>query len=658
MKHDMAFYNGKRPTPFDPDGLPTELKALPHWVCWRYVTRNGKETKLPIDSATGTAASSTDSSTWGSFERSLRYYSAHRDDGITGVGFVLTDTPYTGIDLDHCRDPETDTIQPWAVGVIKKVATYAEISVSGTGVHLIAKGELPAGGKRKGCVEMYSEGRFFAMTGARLSGSPGTVRECTAELAAVHLQYIGQNKPAKVVRMPSAPVGISDQELLDVMARAANGSKVRRLLAGDHSGYPSQSEADMALCRHLAFWTGKDAERMDRLFRASGLYRPKWDTKHYGNGSTYGQETIRKTIDGTDDAYSAPKATDTVVRMQKEDPREVEPGPAGDIAGVAPLPRIGAPFDPMKYLVTGTQLKKMDVEVRWLVEDLIPEQSITTLIGPAGNGKSTACLNVGNAVERGVPWLGLATLKSPVYVIDFENPLAVDVERSRALDLSGILFWHTSAEVPPPRIDSPQYEVYKSLPPGLIIVDGHRASQRGDENSSQDTGLVMERWKELRDLGFTIILIHHTQKANAEVFRGSQALVDQADHCLYFYPVRQPGSDDPVVLDDLDSTIYFLGTKDKTRFKPCRLYLKRAGSGRFTTAGDPDDERVGCMKGLLGDCGTLTQREFVARAREKLGLGKALTLRLLKRGEAKRVWKIVRGDKNACLYQLSCLSPL
>jgi RecA-family ATPase len=92
----------------------------------------------------------------------------------------------------------------------------------------------------------------------------------------------------------------------------------------------------------------------------------------------------------------------------------------------------------------------MDISVSWLVEDLIPEASITTVIGPAGYGKSTLCLNIGNAVDRGLTWLGRAIIRKPVYVLDYENPLAVDVERARALDLSGVLFWHTAAEVPPP----------------------------------------------------------------------------------------------------------------------------------------------------------------------------------------------------------------
>ena len=179
----------------------------------------------------------------------------------------------------------------------------------------------------------------------------------------------------------------------------------------------------------------------------------------------------------------------------------------------------------------------------------------------------------------------------------------------------------------------------------------------GDENSSQDTAFVMERWKELRAIGNAIILIHHTQKANEQVFRGSQALIDQADHVLYFYPVRKPGQDDPVEFDDPDSLTYYLGTREKTRYRHVKVYVKRAGKGRFVLAGDPDDEKIESMKDLLGGDG-LTQGEFLRAAKGNLGYGKTLTLRLLKRGEDRGAWTVEKGNKNSCRYLLSVFSTL
>jgi len=81
-------------------------------------------------------------------------------------------------------------------------------------------------------------------------------------------------------------------------------------VGGDTSGYESHSEADMALCRLLAFWTGRDRSRMDRLFRQSGLARDKWDEVHYADGSTYGEKTLERAIARTDDVYTPPETAD------------------------------------------------------------------------------------------------------------------------------------------------------------------------------------------------------------------------------------------------------------------------------------------------------------------------------------------------------------
>lgn len=70
-------------------------------------------------------------------------------------------------------------------------------------------------------------------------------------------------------------------------------------------GYASQSEADLALCSHLAFWTGRDAAKMDSMFRQSGLMRDKWDRQQ--SGTTYGAITIQKAIENCKEVYT-PKA--------------------------------------------------------------------------------------------------------------------------------------------------------------------------------------------------------------------------------------------------------------------------------------------------------------------------------------------------------------
>lgn len=87
---------------------------------------------------------------------------------------------------------------------------------------------------------------------------------------------------------------LSDSELLDRIFYSARGYGIEALFRGDISSYSSHSEADLALMSHLAYWTNGDANRMDRLFRQSGLMREKWDERH--GDQTYGEKTISRVL--------------------------------------------------------------------------------------------------------------------------------------------------------------------------------------------------------------------------------------------------------------------------------------------------------------------------------------------------------------------------
>jgi putative DNA primase/helicase len=134
------------------------------------------------------------------------------------------------------------------------------------------------------------------MTGEQISGTPLTVEQRQAEIdhlqAALSSQSSGEPKPS-IVR-PS--MSETDEGLLSRAGRARNASKFNRLWAGDLSDYDGDhSRADAALCAMLAFYTGSDAVRIDRLFRSSALCRAKWDRST--GGSTYGRVTIDAAIE-------------------------------------------------------------------------------------------------------------------------------------------------------------------------------------------------------------------------------------------------------------------------------------------------------------------------------------------------------------------------
>jgi putative DNA primase/helicase len=278
--------------------IPAELRQIPQWVCWKAKPgKNGKIDKVPFDPKTGRAASSTDPATWGVFEQAVA--TSKNGGGYAGIGFVLGGGPYVGVDLDDCRNPETGDIQAWAWEIAQKLNTYTEISPSGKGLRMFLKGELKNPGRRKGKIECYVTGRFLTVTGHRVEGTPAAVMDRQQEILAFHESVFGKQKPPAKKQPPTQQAtGLLSDD--DIIARAKPGKDevLARLWAGDISGYPSQSEADQALCNKLAFYTGKDPEQMDRLFRQSGLYRQKWEREDYRT------QTIENAMEYVQEVYT------------------------------------------------------------------------------------------------------------------------------------------------------------------------------------------------------------------------------------------------------------------------------------------------------------------------------------------------------------------
>ncbi len=263
------------------------LKTLPQWVAWQ-----GK--KIPINPHTRKLGDISIPSTWATYQQAKACEEEH---GYTGVEFAFTeDDDFFGIDFDKCRDPETGVIHPAVVEILDKLDTYAELSPSGTGVHIIGIGSKPGprcatdktpwGGK----IEIYDKKRFFTVTEEVVGERGLPVRDSQDGLNAVYGQFFPERE--KTVQAPqrngTGHTPALDRELL--LDKARNGPYGREFVAlydhGDISVCGNDaSGADLALCKQLAFWTGGDAALIDSLFRQSGLYRKKWEREGYRNGT-------------------------------------------------------------------------------------------------------------------------------------------------------------------------------------------------------------------------------------------------------------------------------------------------------------------------------------------------------------------------------------
>lgn len=243
--------------------IPLELRALHQWVV-------AGTNKLPLNPMTGSAADVTDPSTWGTFEQATQA-------GYKHIGFVLSpEDPYVIIDLDdpyskvksdgtpRYSQEQCDTIAARQDKIMAHCQTYTELSQSGKGHHLIARGSIPRG-RNKDEVEVYSQSRHMICTGNNVNDLP-----ITDQQAIVDILY-NEMAPVSTTHLEQHDSHLTDVELVDMAMGASNADKFNRLCNGEYGGeYGSQSEADFALLSIIAFYT-QDNEQVRRIFRCSVL---------------------------------------------------------------------------------------------------------------------------------------------------------------------------------------------------------------------------------------------------------------------------------------------------------------------------------------------------------------------------------------------------
>ncbi len=296
--------------------LPKAFEALNEYsqfIIYLVTPRKGqlhKMDKLPADYRTGGVANAMNPEIWTTAKTAIE--AAKRWGHAYGVGFVFTkDDPFFFLDIDSCLDVEANRwneISTQLCGVFEGAAV--EISNSKRGLHIFGKGEVPTHSCKNADfgLELYTQGRFVALTGNSAYGDSGT--DCTAQLSWLVASYFPVGKES-IAGEESADFqwtteaceewsGNADDEGLLKRALASKGAKAvfgrgatfRDLWEANEAvltkAYPPTGEgtydgstADMALAQHLAFWTGKNCERMLRMMEGSALKRDKWEREDY-----------------------------------------------------------------------------------------------------------------------------------------------------------------------------------------------------------------------------------------------------------------------------------------------------------------------------------------------------------------------------------------
>ncbi|EAC6446954.1 DNA primase [Listeria monocytogenes] len=292
------------------DRIPDELKQLKQWCAYKLIwdEERQKHKKIPMNANNGKHGKSNDESTWADFTTAL---ASLEDYGFDGLGFYFK-APYFGVDIDNIADEIEDYLlgdqENIVAEFIHTLASYTEYSVSGTGIHIISKGKFPDGGRRKNNVEMYNDGRFFVMTGNVINNFT-KINDGSTGIQYLHAKYIGVNDAPIVNHSEASHVDLPANDIIQRAMQSKQGSQFKTLYDGMWDGlYPSQSEADLAFANMLAFWTGADYQKMDEIFRSSGLMRSKWDQKR--GASLYGEKVLNVAIQNTSDVYSPGNSID------------------------------------------------------------------------------------------------------------------------------------------------------------------------------------------------------------------------------------------------------------------------------------------------------------------------------------------------------------
>jgi putative DNA primase/helicase len=529
-----------------PDALPVREESIPacmkremRWGIWRYEPRKGadgatKWTKPPIDPATGGRASVNNLETWGAYPDA---HYAYRTGTYDGMGVVFTaEDDYIGIDLDECRQPATGQIAPAAMAVVRDIDSYTEISPSGTGLKIFAKGRLPGVGGKRGRKEVYDRERYFTVTGHHLDCTPGTVNERTEAVAAFYAEHFGKRPATPTVSTPRNPEMDVDGQA--ALARAfprmeqyqrnlANGADVNRF----GKEYKSGSEADMALICALV-QAGLDGEEVFAAFFASARGRMAVD--RYGDDDA--ERRIRRSIE---------EAHGWVEERREESPLPVLPNTK---ASAATAQRTNealteAVFDDAVTarrrrfpLLTGDAILRQP-RPRFLIDDMLVEETLSAMIGKEGTFKSFIALDLALRIATGTPFHGRAVRQGHAVYVAAEGMGGIG-KRAAAWAASHQCAIPACFHLLPESVRLLErgdvqgvLDTLHPLPesPTLLVVDTlARAIEGGDENSAKDMGALIAAADILRTrLRCHVLLIHHENKSGGA--RGSTSLLGAID---------------------------------------------------------------------------------------------------------------------------------
>jgi len=366
------------------------MTDLPNWVGWIWELKaNGKFTKPPIIADARSLKAATDrKNTWRPYPVALETAKAGHVDGI---GFVLYETGVGAFDIDCCRDAVTGEIHPWAMDLVKHAKSYAEVTVSGTGVRILGLTGTRYLNSRQAVpgtpifVECYrgAVSRYVTVSGLHIKGTPNKLNNIDKLLDEIHAELGAKAAPPPDAASSNSAAGeeASSDETLRIIEMLLPDD-LRDLVCNDVE-VGKRSEVFHHAVRYLKDlqWSLADIIKLLEKY-------PEGIANRYTNEGRLAEEARR--------AYEKPDS------KKDDEEEEEEPPPSGS----RPPPQQKTPGMFWHGEPTGRALKP------WLIKELIPQTGIGFASGQWGSCKTFSMLDLACCITTGLPFAGREVVRS------------------------------------------------------------------------------------------------------------------------------------------------------------------------------------------------------------------------------------------------------
>jgi hypothetical protein len=563
----------------DRAALPATLTARDQWVAWRPVVDKQhpekKPKKLPIDSSTERAASTSDPATWGPFDEVAAWAKTRR--AIAGVGFVFTaGDPFTGIDFDNCRNPETGELFGWQAPWIARLlpVAYCEVSPSGTGVKCWVLATIPEAAKYDDDgVEVYADGRYFTMTGLRLDGCADEPQEAQAlvdELMAFIAARFGRPVPelpapvASAQAQPQEPEGVIDapgwqgdrQRAITAQLRAWVDAKVDRAkeqmaAAGEGTRHNKRLQLGELLGGVIAAAPGMLSEGE----AVSIIYNGKKPESHeadelkailaavrHGQTLPLAHDLPREPTDAApvllDGRAWCPACRTALRRSSFDYAPGMAPGwycpqckgvmrwPLSVFSGAGQsqdsVSAVGGESGERRgrTLVHASRIGEAVERIRWLIPGILPLNALMQIFAPGGSGKSLLALDMALCVAQHAPVVYIAAEAAG----EQEDRIVAWCEH-HGLGAGQLHYWQWPVILKDHGSVDEFIAAIRELRPAFVLLDPLASCMEGlEESSTGDMTIAVAALNRIREaVGACVGIVHHSGWSDVRE-RGSSVL--------------------------------------------------------------------------------------------------------------------------------------